>query len=88
MKKFSGNEKDIDKLIALGEIVSKAFDIADNEIIPPSRKEDFNRLIELITKEMRKRSVVKTEKLVKSILTDVLLYHETRVDFIIKNHMS
>ena len=88
MKKPSENSKNIEKLIALGEVVSKAFDMADNENIDSAQKEDFDRLIALITEEMKNRSVVKTEKLVKSILTDVLFYHETRADFIIKNHMS
>ncbi len=86
-RKNSSGVSDTLRLIALGEIVSKTFDITDREKIDSVKREKFDRLIVSVTEELRNRDVLKTEKIVKSILTDILLYNETRADFMIKNHM-
>lgn len=81
----NSENKEILKLIALGEIVSKTFEMADRENLSPDKKKQFDSLVVLLTEEMKNRNALKAEKIVKSILTDILLYHETRADFLIKN---
>lgn len=81
----SSENKEILKLIALGEIVAKIFEMADRGKISPDKRKRFDSLVVSVTEEMKNRNARKAEKIVKSILTDILLYHETRADFLIKN---
>ncbi len=86
--RFHAEKKDIRKLIALGEIVEKTFGITDKEKIDSAKRKKFDSLIVSVTEELKNRDTRKAEQIVKSILTDVLLYHETRADFMIKNHLK